>query len=135
MSCHKIKIIVMFNKISLRADDHSPRIFTAFYRFSFFTSFFFLDAQDFCFNRVFSPTWPASMQIYWNKRECSHKKRVQLPQDWFGRQTWPPFHCFGTPIWPSSHHVKTLYCFVVVVLDGGLNLNSLADRVFFKITL
>ena len=27
-----------------------------------------------------------------------HKKRVQLPQDWFGTPTWPPFHCFGTPI-------------------------------------
>ena len=77
MSCHRTKIIVMFNKNSLRADDHSPRtFFTAFYRFSFFTSFFFLDAQDFCFN-----------------------------------------------------------CFVVVVLNGGLNLNSLAYRVFFKITL
>ena len=72
MSCHKIKIIVMFNKISLRADDHSPRIFTAFYRFSFFTSSFFLDAQDFCLN-----------------------------------------------------------CFVVVVLNGGLNLKSLAYRVYF----
>ena len=32
-------------------------------------------------NRVFSLTWPASMQIYWNKRERLHKKRVQLPQD------------------------------------------------------
>ena len=49
--------------------------------------------------RVFSLTWPASMQIYWNKRERLHKKRVQLPEDWFGTPTWPPFHCFGTPIW------------------------------------
>ena len=71
MSCHKTKIIVMFNKISLRAGDHSPRIFTAFYCFSFFMSFFFLDAQDFCLN-----------------------------------------------------------CFVVVVLNGGLNLKSLAYRVY-----
>ena len=47
-------------------------------------------------NSVFSLTWPASMQIYWNKRKRLHKKRVQLPQDWFGTQTWPPFHCFGT---------------------------------------
>ena len=29
-----------------------------------------------------------------------HKKRVQLPEDWFGTPTWPPFHCFGTLIWP-----------------------------------
>ena len=35
-------------------------------------------------NRVFSLTWPASMQIDWNKRKRLHKKRVQLPQDWFG---------------------------------------------------
>ena len=38
---------------------------------------------------VFSLTWPASMQIYWNKRKRLHKKRVQLRQDWFGTQTWP----------------------------------------------
>ena len=59
--------------------------------------------------RVFSLTWPASMQIYWNKRKRLHKKGVQLPQDWFGTPTWPPFHCFGTPIWPPWRHVKTLY--------------------------
>ena len=56
---------------------------------------------------VFSLTWPASMQIYWNKRKRLHKKRVQLPQEWFGTQTWPPFHCFGTQIWPPWRHVKT----------------------------
>ena len=60
-------------------------------------------------NGVFSLTWPASMQIYWNKRKRLHKKRVQLPQDWFGTPTWPPFHCFWTPIWPPWRHVKTLY--------------------------
>ena len=59
--------------------------------------------------RVFSLTWPASMQIYWNKRKRLHKKSVQLPEDWFGTPTWPPFHCFGTPIWPLWRHVKTLY--------------------------
>ena len=32
-------------------------------------------------NRVFSLTWPASMQIYWKKRKRLHKKGVQLPQD------------------------------------------------------
>ena len=35
-------------------------------------------------NSVFSLMWPASMQIYWNKRKHLHKKRVKLPQDWFG---------------------------------------------------
>ena len=52
------------------------------------------------YSRVFSLTWPASMQIYWNKRKRLHKKKVQLPQYLFGTPTRPPFHCFGTPIWP-----------------------------------
>ena len=52
-------------------------------------------------NRAFSHTWPATMQIYWNKRKRLHKKRVQFPQDWFGTPTRLPFYCFGTPIWPS----------------------------------
>ena len=47
-------------------------------------------------HKAFSLTWSASMLIYWNKRKFLHKKRVQLPQDWFGTPTWPPFHCFGT---------------------------------------
>ena len=38
------------------------------------------------------------MQMYWNKRKRLHKKRVQLPEDWFGTPTWPPLR-----------HVKTLY--------------------------
>ena len=46
-------------------------------------------------NRVFLLTWPTSMQIYRNKRKRLHKKRVQLPQDWFGTPAWPPFHCLG----------------------------------------
>ena len=37
--------------------------------------------------RAFSLMWPASMQIYWNKRKHLHKKKVQLPQDWFGTPT------------------------------------------------
>ena len=40
--------------------------------------------------RAFSLTWPASMQIYGNKKEVLHKKRVQLPQDLFGTTIWPP---------------------------------------------
>ena len=59
--------------------------------------------------RAFSLTWLTSMQIYWNKRKRLHKKRVQLPQDWFGTPIWPPFYCFATPIWPPWRHVKTLY--------------------------
>ena len=59
--------------------------------------------------RAFSLTWPASMQIYWNKRKRLQKKRVELPLDWFGTPTWLPFHCFGTPIWPPWSHVKTIH--------------------------
>ena len=61
------------------------------------------------FYRAFSLTCPASMQIHWKKRKFLHKKRVQLPQDWFETPTWPPFHCFVTPIWPQWRHEKTLY--------------------------
>ena len=50
--------------------------------------------------RAFSLTWPASMQTYCNKRKRLHKKRVRLPEDFPGTPTWPPFHCFGTPIRP-----------------------------------
>ena len=56
------------------------------------------DVQVAC--RAFSLAWPASVQIYCNKRKRLHKKRVQLPQDWFGTPMWPSFYCFGTPIWP-----------------------------------
>ena len=38
------------------------------------------------------------MQIYENKRNCLHKKRIQLPQDWLGTPTWLPSHCFGTNV-------------------------------------
>ena len=47
------------------------------------------------FYREFLFTCPAAMQIYWNKRKCLHKKRVELPHDWFGK---PTFHCFATPV-------------------------------------
>ena len=62
-----------------------------------------------CVYRAFSLAWPASMQIYWNKRKRLHKKRIQLPQDCLATPTWPPFNCFGTPIWSPWRHVKTLY--------------------------
>ena len=64
------------------------------------------------FYRVFSLTWPVSMQIYWKNRKRLHEKRVELPENGFGTPTWPPFHCFGTPIWPPWRHVKTLYTYV-----------------------
>ena len=41
--------------------------------------------------------------------KCLHKKRVELPQDWFGSTTWPPLDCFGTTIWLPWRHVHTLF--------------------------
>ena len=76
-----------------------------------------------------SLTCPASMQIYWNKRKRLHERRVQFPQDWFGTQTWPPFRCFGTPLWPLWHHVKTLHRFF-----GFLRSRFDVPRVFFGVT-
>ena len=60
------------------------------------------------FYGAYSLTWPASMQIYGNKRNVLHLKGVQPPQDLFGIPIWPPFHCFGKPIWPPWRHVNTL---------------------------
>ena len=50
-----------------------------------------------------------------------HKKRVQLPQDWFGTPTWLPFHCFGTPIWPPWRHKKTLHRTIWLVYRTDTN--------------
>ena len=63
-------------------------------------------------NRVFLLTWPASMQIIGTRENVCIRKEFnshRTDQDWFGTLTWPPFHCFGTPIWPAWRHVKTLY--------------------------
>ena len=56
--------------------------------------------------------------FFWNKRKRMHKKRIQLPQGWFGTPTWPTFYCFLTPIWPLWRHVKTLY--FITESDGRL---------------
>ena len=47
--------------------------------------------------RAYSLSWPASMQIYGNKRNFLYKERVQLLQD-----------LFGTPIWPLWSHLNIL---------------------------
>ena len=77
------------------------------------------------FYSVFSLTWPAAVQIYWNKRKRLHKKRVQLPQDWFGTPTWPPFHCFGTPIWHVKTHNNRLW--LKITSCQSKNWTSLSD--------
>ena len=62
--------------------------------------------------------------MYRNKRECLHKKRIELPQGWLGTTTWPPSHCFATPIWlpyvvmcigsMSSVPCSGVACFLIV---------------------
>ena len=46
--------------------------------------------------RVFTHVASIYANLY-KQRKRFHKKRIQLPQDWFGAPTWLPFHCFGTP--------------------------------------
>ena len=67
------------------------------------------------------------MQIYWNKRERFHKKRVQLPEDWFGTPTWSPFYCFGKPLWPPGRYVETLYS-LQDVGNGKVDSTTLVER-------
>ena len=47
-----------------------------------------------------------------SSRKLLHRKRVQLPQDFLGTPTWPPFHSFGMPIWRTWRHVKKLYSYI-----------------------
>ena len=77
---------------------------------------------------VFSPTWPPSIQIHWNKQKGLYKKRLQLPQDLFGTPTCPLSHCFGTPIWPSSRHVKNSpYTLPILVLESGMVFEGITE--------
>ena len=72
--------------------------------------------------RAFSLTWPASMQMYWNKRKRLHKKRVQLLQDWFGTRIWPPWRHVKTPKRVFSHDVMSIsaiLCGVPWQWNGG----------------
>ena len=68
--------------------------------------------------RAFLPSWPASMQIYWNKRKLLNKKRVQLQQDWL-----------GTPTWLSWHHVQTRYSMLLQIVFPVFNSMVFLDTV------
>ena len=65
----------------------------------------------------FSLTWPASMQIFWNKRKRLHKKRSKLPADCFGTPTWPPFHCFGLTNMAAVTSCKNALCRIAFCAD------------------
>ena len=45
--------------------------------------------------RVFSLTWSASMQIYWNKRKCLHKKEFNSQRTGLGHQHGRRFIVLG----------------------------------------
>ena len=95
------------------------------------------------FYRAYSLTCPAAMQIYWNKRKCLHKKRVELPQDWFGSPTCPPSHCFPTPTWlpyvvicirsvPYSGVLSAFWLLkFIIILNLLINKNSWHSLMFF----
>ena len=77
---------------------------------------------------VFSFMWPAPIiHAYCSeqKKVFSKEKRVESPLDWFRTPTWRPSCCFGTPVWLSWRHVKTLWrkcastCFPALVCTGG----------------
>ena len=47
-------------------------------------------------------------KVFGTEENVLYEKRIQLPQESFGTRPWPPFHCFGTPIWLPWRHVKTI---------------------------
>ena len=114
VSLKRVKALLFNSRDQLRLGVH------------FQVASFMIDSSPY---RVFSLTWPASRQICWHKRKRLHEKTVYLPQDWFGKPTWPPFHCFGTPIWPPWCHVKTLYS---GTLEGGHQGYCTCHSVHFK---
>ena len=52
----------------------------------------FRDVGKWPFNRLFSVTWLAAVQISWNKRKFPHE--FNCPRIVSGTPTWPPFYCF-----------------------------------------
>ena len=53
------------------------------------------------FYGLFTPVASIDANLSEQKKAFTYKNRVQLLHDWLGTLTWPPFHCFGTPIIPS----------------------------------
>ena len=88
--------------------------------------------------RAFPLTWLAAMQIYWNRRKCLHKKRLQFPQNWFGTPTWPPIHCFDTKVAAVTSCENTLWqcqlCKVMRLCDKFYNWMKRAEIQFAKLS-
>ena len=63
--------------------------------------------------------------IYANLLE--QKKRVHLPQDWFGTSTWPPFYsfyCLFFLLWSPLRHMKTLYTKQIIIQYNTIQFNT-----------
>ena len=83
--------------------------------------------------------WSCKKLLHWDNREFPPTRRggggrgdnchFRLPQHWFGTLTWPPFHCFGTPIWrmrrqSSENTLFSWYCslrseVILITLNRG----------------
>ena len=59
----------------------------------------------------------AGLQIYCDKRQRLHKKRVQLPKDWF-----------GTPTWRNLRQVKRPYTNLQARSQGPLGTEDLRQQ-------
>ena len=73
---------VQYSEVSPALALATP-VFFAIFIFFFLFSCFHSRGQPLC-------------KFIGTKESVYIRKRVQLPQDWFGTQTWLPFHCFGT---------------------------------------
>ena len=56
---------------------------------------------------AFSLTWPVffPLQYFWTEKKAFTYQKSSTPRGFDGTTTWPPFHCFGTPIWPPRRKV------------------------------
>ena len=63
------------------------------------------------------------------KESVCIRKEFNSQRIGFGKPTWRPFHCFGTPIWPQLRHVKTLYgpCVAMFKVPTQLTITWLID--------
>ena len=69
----------------------------------------FRDVGKWPFNRCFSVTWLAAVQISWNKRKFHMSENPGLPQDCFGYTNMAAVSLFYTPIWLPWRNVKTIF--------------------------
>ena len=52
--------------------------------------------------------------------------------DWFGTPTWPPFHCFGTPIWRTWRRAKTFYRAFSLTWPAVMQIYWMSDSFYMR---